>query len=448
MNPVLRVDKLGKKYRLYANPRDRALEWLSLGRINRWRELWALRELSFEVERGQCLGVIGPNGAGKSTLLKILTGATMLTTGSYNVSGRVVSLLELGTGFNSVLSGRENIYESGRLIGLDEAELSRQEEHILAFADIGEYIDYPVRTYSTGMYVRLAFSIFAHSNPDVYLVDEALAVGDILFQQKCFTRFEELRKGGCAVVLVTHDPSAAVRCCDKIVVLNHGCAVFIGDPKEAIHRYYTLLHTRPDDVSTSPEDSNQPASTQGDETEAQLLTNIRRTVEASPTFANCSRDGNGGATILAGAMLRPNGTHANHVWCGEDLSIQCLFQVDRHIESPIVGIHIYDRMRVLVYATGTLHRGATLPPMSPGQTAWAEISFRANLTPGEYTVDLGVGEETAPTPNAGLVIDYIHAAWILVVSGPTSNDTIQPFYGMTDLSIDAKILPVPDSFRQ
>jgi ABC-type polysaccharide/polyol phosphate transport system ATPase subunit len=186
---VVSVRDLSKRFKLYASPWGRLLEWISFGRLRCHEEFWALRDVSFEVPRGECLGIIGVNGAGKSTLLKILSRALYPTAGSFEVRGRLVSLLELGTGFQLDLTGRQNLFQSAQLLGFPEAYIRERLKAILEFAQIGEFIDRPVRQYSSGMFVRLAFSLFANLDPDVYIVDESLSVGDVFFQQRCFHRF-------------------------------------------------------------------------------------------------------------------------------------------------------------------------------------------------------------------------------------------------------------------
>ncbi len=206
----------------------------------RHQEFWALRDVSFEVRRGECLGIIGVNGAGKSTLLKILSRALYPTTGSFEVRGRLVSLLELGTGFQPELTGRQNVFQSAQLLGFPGRLRARPAGAILDFAQIGEFIDRPVRQYSSGMFVRLAFSLFANLDPDVYIVDESLAVGDVFFQQRCFRRFRELRERGCTILLVSHDMEAITHLCDRAILLSGGKLAAEGDPVTVVHDYFAL----------------------------------------------------------------------------------------------------------------------------------------------------------------------------------------------------------------
>jgi lipopolysaccharide transport system ATP-binding protein len=237
---VVSVRDLSKRFKIYGRPWDRLLEWASLNFVCRHQEFWALQGVSFDVRRGESLGIIGVNGAGKSTLLKILSRALYPTSGEFEVRGRVLSLLELGTGFQPELTGRQNIFQSAQLLGFADAYVRERLPAILDFAEIGEFIDRPVRQYSTGMFLRLAFSLFANLDPDVYIVDESLAVGDVFFQQRCFRRFRELREGGCTILLVSHDMEAITHLCDRAILLSAGKLVAEGDPVTVVHDYFAL----------------------------------------------------------------------------------------------------------------------------------------------------------------------------------------------------------------
>jgi len=231
--PLIHIENLSKRYKLYASPRGRVAEWLSGGRVSRHRDFWALKDFSLNVSHGECVGVIGPNGAGKSTLLKVLSGTLAASGGSFNITGRVLSLLELGTGFNAELSGRQNIMETAALLGFKREDTIDRIKEIEAFAELGDFFDRPIKIYSSGMGVRLAFSMFVFMKPDVLIVDEALAVGDIGFQRKCYKKLEELMAGGMTCLFVTHDLGAVVRFCHRAVVLFQGQKIFEGDPRQA-----------------------------------------------------------------------------------------------------------------------------------------------------------------------------------------------------------------------
>jgi lipopolysaccharide transport system ATP-binding protein len=235
---------IGKAYRQYDAPRDRLFEWMSMGSIKRHRSRWALRDITLDVEPGQSLGVIGANGAGKSTLLKVITGTTRPTTGSLSVEGRVAALLELGIGFHPDVTGRDNVLIAGQLLGFTAAEIAARMDAIEAFAEIGAYLDLPIRTYSSGMHVRLAFSVATAIRPDILIVDEALAVGDAYFQHKSFARIREFKAAGTTLLFVSHSAPVVKSICDRAVLLERGLLVRDGEPDAVLDYYNALVASR------------------------------------------------------------------------------------------------------------------------------------------------------------------------------------------------------------
>ncbi len=235
--PVISVENLGKTYRLYERPHERLLQMLFRGRRRYGNDITVLQGVTFEVGRGETVGVIGRNGAGKSTLLRLLSGTLAPSAGTMRVQGRIAPLIELGSGFNPELTGRENVIFNGMLLGMTEEEVMRKFDRIAGFADIGEYLDRPVKTYSSGMYARLAFSVAIHVEPDVLIVDEILSVGDTAFQRKCVRRFQEVREAGCTILLVAHDEYLVRTTCQKVLYLKGGRMVAFGSPSEVVDRY-------------------------------------------------------------------------------------------------------------------------------------------------------------------------------------------------------------------
>jgi len=240
------VRGLGKCYEIYAQPRDRLLQSIFRGRRQFFQEFWAVTDLSFEVRRGETVGIIGRNGSGKSTLLQLVAGTLTPTTGTVTVAGRVAALLELGSGFNPEYTGRENIYLNGSILGFAREAMARRYAEILAFADIGEFVDQPVKTYSSGMLARLAFAVAIHSDPDLLIVDETLSVGDEAFQRKCFARIHELRQRGTSILFVSHAAAAIVELCDRALLLDQGELLLTGRPKEVVALYQKLIYSPPD----------------------------------------------------------------------------------------------------------------------------------------------------------------------------------------------------------
>ncbi|MBO4862941.1 MAG: ABC transporter ATP-binding protein [Eubacterium sp.] len=238
---AIKVNNVSKIYNLYDSNKDRALGMLGFRRGVKYREHHALKDVSFEVNKGDCVGIIGTNGAGKSTMLKIITGVLSPTSGSVDIDGRISALLELGAGFNSLYTGIENIYLNGTMIGFSKEEIDSRLDDILEFADIGDFVYQPVKTYSSGMFVRLAFAVAINIDPEILIVDEALSVGDAFFQNKCFKKFEDFKNRGKTILFVSHDLSSIERYCSKAILLDHGINVGEGTPGETINRYKKLM---------------------------------------------------------------------------------------------------------------------------------------------------------------------------------------------------------------
>ncbi len=275
-NIVIEATNLGKRFEIYARPRDRLLQSLFRGHKQYFREFWAVSDVTFSVQRGETVGIVGRNGSGKSTLLQLVAGTLTPTTGSVSVSGRVAALLELGSGFNPEYSGRENIFLNGAILGISREAVTRRYAQIVAFADIGAFLDQPVKTYSSGMLARLAFAVAIHSDPEVLIVDEALSVGDEAFQRKCFARIHELRDRGTSILFVSHAAAAIVELCDRAVLVDQGELLFAGPPKEVVGLYQRLLY--------SPED--RAAAVRQGILEKRLPTPSRGAVPHEPTIGN------------------------------------------------------------------------------------------------------------------------------------------------------------------
>ncbi|MBQ2205235.1 MAG: ABC transporter ATP-binding protein, partial [Lachnospiraceae bacterium] len=251
MQKVVEVKNLTKVYQLYNRPIDRLKEGISPTRKNYHRDFYALNGISFDVEKGESFGIIGVNGSGKSTLLKIITGVLNKTSGDINVNGKIAALLELGAGFNMDYTGVENIYMNGTMMGFSKKEMDEKFDKIIEFADIGEFINQPVKQYSSGMFVRLAFALSIAVEPEILIVDEALSVGDIFFQTKCYKRMDELKNKGTTIIMVTHDLGAVIKYCDRTMVLHNGNQVAIGSPHEMVDLYKKILAGQEPTISDS-----------------------------------------------------------------------------------------------------------------------------------------------------------------------------------------------------
>ena len=237
---AIRANNLSKIYHVYERPRDRLLQVVAGWRRNFFTEFSALQDATFEIMRGEAVGIIGRNGSGKSTLLQIIAGTLYPSSGTVEVHGRIAALLELGSGFNPEFSGRENVYLNGKILGLSRKEIDDRFNDIVNFSEIGDFIDRPVKTYSSGMFVRLAFSVQVFSQPEILIIDEALSVGDVFFQQKCFKYIRELQARGTTLLFVSHDMVAVRSICTRVLLMNHGNLEFNGAPEEAVSRYYDL----------------------------------------------------------------------------------------------------------------------------------------------------------------------------------------------------------------
>ncbi len=432
MDPVVRVEELSKKFKLYANPWHRAFEWAAFGRKRRHEEFWALRNISFEVARGECLGVIGPNGAGKSTLLKILTRALYPTDGRFEVRGRVLSLLELGTGFNPELTGRQNLDLSAGILGFPNGYLQGRMKEIEDFSELGAFFDRPIKTYSSGMVVRLAFSMFVFLEPDVLIIDEALSVGDIFFQQKSFAKMREMISSGVTCMFVTHDMSALQNLCSRAVLLDLGKTAFIGDAGEAVHRYFATVGSTYKNENFEVKKPRPVPESNGDmaSVSAILSHNILR---------SGLRHGNGGLQVMAARVTDSAGRDTLQVRMCERLTFHLLLQANCHVVYPSAGIHLYDRLGNLVFAAGVRNLGIKWPDLHPGDRIVLKIMLSLNVQPGEYSFSLGASEQLPQHPaNIGITHDLHERLGPLSVTGAI--DELLPFYGIARLPMSAEYL--------
>jgi len=423
------VRDLSKRFRLYRNPWDRVLEWACLGYLQRHEEFWALRDVSFEVRRGECLGIVGVNGAGKSTLLKILSRALYPTTGSFEVRGRLVSLLELGTGFQPELTGRQNVFQSAQLLGFAEAYVRERLGAILDFAQIGEFIDRPVRQYSSGMFVRLAFSLFANLDPDVYIVDESLAVGDVFFQQRCFHRFRELRARGCTILLVSHDMEAITHLCDRAILLSGGKLAVEGDPVTVVHDYFALSGQ----AFAVPDSGAELALASCEDRPGTLdvPASVHKRLQHGLRGATHAPAGSRATEILGFNVSGLDGVERSAVESGGTLRFWYLVEAREPCHDLNIGIHLYDRRGILVFAVGTTNRGVAFPPLAPGDRLVCALAVRLALSPGEYTLVPQSGGLTDGDPEPGRLHDRLESLPPVVITRTPGRAT--PFYGLVDL---------------
>ncbi len=361
--PVINARRVSKMYRMYAAPSAHLKEMLTLGRRSYHREFWALRDISFDLERGQTLGLIGPNGSGKSTLLEIVTGILAPTTGRVRTHGRIAALLELGAGFNPEFTGRENVFLNGEIMGLPRAGIERNFPKIAAFAEIGEFMEQPVKTYSTGMLVRLAFSAAIHVDPDILVVDEALSVGDAIFSNRCVQKFQELKARGVTVLLVSHDLGLVKLLSDRALLLYQGQMLAEGDPNDVINRYIGMVLER----QKAAEPAAPPAG------------------PAKPLDYSF-RHGDRRAEVVHVELLNERGEPVSVVRSGEPVRVRLRASFAEDHTAPMFGLMIRNRIGMDVFGTNTQLQNLNLEPVKAGEQVEVTFAFQCWLAPQEYTI--------------------------------------------------------------
>jgi lipopolysaccharide transport system ATP-binding protein len=365
---AITVSNLGKAYKQYPSRWARLAEWLDPRGKPHHRLHWVLKDINFAVQPGEAVGIIGINGAGKSTLLKLITGTTQPTTGSVQMTGRVAALLELGMGFHPDFTGRQNAFMAGQLLGISSNEMARLMPEIEAFAEIGEYIDQPVRVYSSGMQMRLAFSVATAIRPDILIVDEALSVGDSYFQHKSFDRIREFRKQGTTLLIVSHDKQAIQSICDRAILLNAGQLAMEGEP-EAVMDYYNAMLA---------DHQNQ--------TVKQVVTESGKTQTIS---------GTGEASVSAIALIDNDGKPVEVVDVGQAVRLRVEVMVHAPLQRLILGYGIKDRLGQVIYGTNTELKQQPVLDVKKGERYLFEIAFPASLGPGTYSIQTAlVGSDT------------------------------------------------------
>ena len=356
---TIAVTNLGKAYKQYPNRWARLAEWLSPRHSPRHNLHWVLHDINFTVNPGEAVGIIGMNGAGKSTLLKIITGTTQPTKGNVQISGRIAALLELGMGFHPDFSGRQNVYMAGQLLGYNEKQMSQLMPDIEAFADIGEYLDQPVRVYSSGMQMRLAFSVATVKRPEVLIVDEALSVGDAYFQHKSFARIREFREQGSTLLIVSHDRNAIQTLCDRAILLKDGIAIKDGNPEEVFDLYNALIAVKENST---------------------VQVNIVADGKAQTT------SGTGEVIIRSVSLHDKEGMPIEFVPVGEKVSLRVAIKAYQTIPELVVGYVIKDRLGQPIYGTNTHYLGCQHKNLEAGSELQYRFDFQASIGAGTYSI--------------------------------------------------------------
>lgn len=437
---AIRIKDVSKMYKLYDRNRDRLFESLGLARQKRYREHYALRGLSFEVGRGETVGIIGTNGAGKSTILKIITGVLNQTAGEVEIEGRISALLELGAGFNQEYSGIDNIYLNGTMLGYTKAEIDAKMESILKFADIGDYVYQPVKTYSSGMFVRLAFAVAINIDPEILVVDEALSVGDVFFQAKCYKKFDEFKKAGKTILFVSHDLSSIAKYCDRVILLNKGEKVAEGKPKEIINLYKKILSGTDEDREKIERIAHGEG---GDEALKEMLENGAPTDVNGKSMSifegaddprswkhhfeinpNVEEYGNRDAEIIDFAVIDEAGHLSNTIEKGTRFAMRTKVHFHRTIEQPIFTYTFKTVRGVDVTGTNTMFEDKELPEAKAGETYVVEYQQAMDLQGGEYLLSMSC------TGYVDGELKAFHRCYdLLSVSVISSKDTVG-FYDM------------------
>lgn len=398
---AIKIENLDKVYRLYEDPVDRLKESLHPFRKKYHQDFYALNNINFEIAKGETVGIIGRNGAGKSTLLKILTGVLTPTVGQVMTNGKVLALLELGAGFNPELTGIENVYFNGTVLGASRKEMDEKLGDILAFADIGEFVHQPVKTYSSGMYVRLAFAVIAHMEADIIIVDEALSVGDAFFVQKCMRFLRKFIERG-TLVFVSHDTGAVLNLCDRAIWLRDGGTYLDGHPKDVTEAYLADLYEAQQGASqaTVPSIKETYADLEVEPRDMRLdfinQTSLRNDIELFKFKEDGLFFGKGGANIEMVAMLDVNGKPLTWVVGGEDVSLVARCLVKEGLQNPIVGFIVKDRLGQSVFADNTFLSYVDRPvSVAGGQILEVRFSFRMPVMPvGDYCISIAIAEGT------------------------------------------------------
>ena len=400
---AISVDNLGKCYQIYNRPHDRLKQSIH-ARVQRaldgqprqyFREYWALRNVSFEVRRGETVGIIGRNGSGKSTLLQMICGTLNPSTGSLHTHGRIAALLELGSGFNPDFTGRENVYMNAAVLGLSADETAARYADIVAFADIGDFMGQPVKTYSSGMVVRLAFAVAVNTDPQILIVDEALSVGDELFQRKCFARIEAIKSRGTTILFVSHSGSTVIELCDRAVLLDAGEKLAIGDPKTIVGIYQKMLYAPPEMQQALRADI--PGLLAGLRTDGQ-----RRNGETAPPMAIDAESfdphllpdstieyASNGAYIETPVIATPAGRLVNSLKPRHEYRYVYEVRFDRDVSNVRFGMVIKTTTGFLLGGAHSTRMHDSIPHVAAGTRIRVEFSFQCNLNPGTYFMNAG-----------------------------------------------------------
>jgi len=409
---VIAVDHVKKKYILYHQRHDSLKDLVLAGRRASYDVLWALNDVSFEFKRGHTYGLIGENGCGKSTLLKAIANILRPESGTVTVDGRISALLELGAGFHPDLSGRENIFLNGAILRLPRAEIEARFDDIVAFSELAEFIDMPVKSYSSGMYMRLAFAIAVNVDPDILLIDEVLAVGDASFQRRCFRRIKEYQAAGKTIIFVSHDLNAVKDLCDEAILMDRGKIVATGAPINMVSAYFEML-SKKEAVKRQSAGEGEPDIT-GDALSA----------------VDGKRYGFGAAAIKSYTLQNAAGLSTTSITSGERIVVRARVEFNDVIQNPVVGLTIHSSTGLDVYGTNTSYAKTAISPKRAGDAIEAEFALDAWLREGNYSISLGIVDLTDGTVTPA-------DRWVDAISFDVSKRA--EIIGIVDLRADVRV---------
>jgi ABC-type polysaccharide/polyol phosphate transport system ATPase subunit len=417
MTVALRVENVSKQYRIYERPGDRLKESLTRGMLRRHKEFWALRDVDFEIESGTTVGIVGPNGCGKSTLLQIISGTLAPTHGDVRHGGRIAALLELGAGFDPEFTGVENVYMNASLLGLSRRETDTLFPAIERFAEIGPFLYQPVKTYSSGMYVRLAFAIAASVEPDILIIDEALAVGDAVFQHRCLRRINELHERGATVLFVSHDAAAVRALCSRAILLRAGSVIADGKPADVLNLYQKIIMER--------KQAYEAASG------ALASEDLSQSNESLPPVSRAYQHGDGSAEITGAELTNATNTRVEIVETGEALTLRMMARFHRDVDAPVIGFLIRNSHGIHAYGTNTKEQQTEFGAVRSGEVLDVSFTFNCWLGIDQYTISLAVHSRE------GQAYDWLDAALFLRVTSMTLTE------GIANLNAGVTVRPRP-----
>jgi ABC-type polysaccharide/polyol phosphate transport system ATPase subunit len=431
MSEVVGAQGLGKRYTIYSNPWDRFIGAVAVSKARAGRELWALREINVSVSRGKCLGVIGANGAGKSTLLKLITGVVQPTVGSLNMGGKVLALLELGTGFNGELTGQQNLVAVGAMLGYSQETVLSRLQAIKDFADIGDYFDRPVKIYSSGMVVRLAFSFYISLTPEILIIDEALSVGDFFFQQKCAAAMRDLKARGTTLLFVSHDMAAVQEMCDEVILLDRGRMLLSGDANTVVSSYHVMSSGQGGDANDAPYLKAGGADRFSDPDVVRRIAKIQR----NDLLAGSQSVGKSGASLLGLRILNGAGDSTQSFASGDTMVMECAIRSHRDVASGNFGVLMTDDEDRTVWSVATSNQGLWFDPMQQDDVVIVSLEVVLALPPGRYHFNVGTAEVDRYDPFFAVWNDIRIRAFFIDVS-PSEAILDRSGIGHLDMSVN------------